>query len=317
MDFNRRSEEGVPSEHPLFVLEDQVRPVCLYPDDTVEDLQRGGLRLLQKKNGFRFGTDSVMLAAYASAFFEHTPEKDLLVADLGAGCGAVALLLAARLPQARIWGVELDETSCSTFARNIVLNHLEHRMQAVRQDVRQIAAGRAAVGNVEGNGRFDLVVSNPPYRRPGQSWRRRSDIDAVSEKNDPANRLSRACEEIELDLNQLLQAASRLLKPGGRLVLVHQANRLPDVFDALRTWRLEARTLRLVQPLPERRPSIFLLSAVKSGKSGGFQIEPPLILADQPGSMTAETAAWYGHEPSMTEAQRLQGLIPVDGERKG
>jgi len=145
MDFNRRSEEGVPSEHPLFVLEDQAGPVYLYPDDTVEDLQRGGLRLLQKKNGFRFGTDSVILAAYASTFFAHTPEKDLLVADLGAGCGAVALLLAARLPRARIWGVELEETSCSTFARNILLNHLENRMQAVRLDVRQIAAGRAAV----------------------------------------------------------------------------------------------------------------------------------------------------------------------------
>ncbi len=317
MDFNRRSEEGVPSEHPLFVLEGQRQPVNLYPDDTVEDLQRGGFRLLQKKNGFRFGTDSVMLAAYASAFFERTPQRNILVADLGAGCGAVTVLLAARLPKARIWAVELEETSYSTLTRNIVLNHLEHRMQAVKLDIRQIAAGGALLGNIEGNGRFDLVVSNPPYRRPGQSWHCRPDKTAASEHHGSADCLNLAREEVELDLNQLLQAAARLLKPGGKLVLVHQANRLPDIFDALRDWHLEARTLRLVQPLPGRRPSIFLLSAAKSGKPGGFLIEPPLIIADQPGCLSEEAAVWYGHEPLMTEAQRLQGLIPVYDKGKG
>ena len=33
--------------------------------ETIEDLQLGGLRLLQKKDGFRFGMDSVLLASFA------------------------------------------------------------------------------------------------------------------------------------------------------------------------------------------------------------------------------------------------------------
>jgi hypothetical protein len=66
-------------------------------DETLEDLQRDGLRLIQLRDGFRFGEDSVLLAAYAAKLVRS--RRHLQVADLGAGCGAVSILLASRPQQ--------------------------------------------------------------------------------------------------------------------------------------------------------------------------------------------------------------------------
>jgi tRNA1Val (adenine37-N6)-methyltransferase len=120
--------------------DDELIPV--YPDDTLEDLQRSGLRLLQKKDGFRFGLDSVLLAAYAASLCRLPASRPLRAADLGAGCGAVSLLLSARLPGAAVVGLELDPASCDALRRNIRLNRLNGRLQAVQGDIRHLSMDR-------------------------------------------------------------------------------------------------------------------------------------------------------------------------------
>ena len=296
-------------EHPFF-LEPEPLPLHMMPEETVEDLQNRGLRLLQRRTGFRFGTDSVLLAAYASSFYPYASEKSLAAVDLGAGCGAVSLLLAARLNQLRICGIEVDPLSCETMARNIAINRLTTRMAAMNLDIRLIAEGfwpfshaQDGLFMVRSRSSFDLVVANPPYLRPEQSFGFAKPTGSQGEQSEH-ERI-----ETELGLDQLLQAASRLLRPGGRLVLVHRAHRLVDVLAALRTFRLEPKTLRLVQPLPDRRPSVFLLSAVKMGRPGGFQVESPLIVSDLPGHIGEEAAAWYVHEPLMPRSALFRDLI--------
>lgn len=319
-------------EHPLFLVPAAL-PLRLLPDETVEDLQNRGMRLLQRRTGFRFGTDSVLLAAYAASLYasptrkkqfsdlqseqkepdsdQHPLRKQLAAIDLGAGCGAASMLLAARLDQLLICGLEVDRPSCETLARNIALNRLHARVAAMNIDIRRIAEGEwpfadAHDGLFAGRtrGSFDLVIANPPYQRPEQSFG-----FALSSGQSADHTRT----ESSLELEQLLQAANRLLRPGGRLVMVHRAHRLADILPALRACRLEPRTLRLVQPLPGRRPSIFLLSAIKNGRPGGFQVEAPLIVVDRPGQLSAETASWYGHEPLMTRDALYQDLMPADG----
>ena len=318
-------------EHPLFLVPPAL-PMRQLPDETVEDLQNRGMRLLQKRTGFRFGTDSVLLAAYAASFYgspplkrrptdqpnahqqpvtvQNTPRKQLTAVDLGAGCGAASILLAARLAQLMICGLEVDKPSCETFARNIALNRLDARLAAMNVDIRRIAAGEWPFAvDCDGlfagrsRGSFDLVIANPPYLRPEQSF---GYTISAGQPSDHART------ESSLELEQLLQAAYRLLRPGGRLVMVHRAHRLADILPALRACRLEPRTLRFVQPLPGRRPSVFLLSAIKNGRPGGFRVESPLIIADRPGQLSDETASWYGHEPLMTRDALYQDLMPAD-----
>lgn len=277
--------------------------IPFYADDTLEDLQRGGFRMLQKKNGFRFGLDSVLLAAYAASFYQKQPKRKLKAADLGAGCGAVSLLLAARLPAMSLVGLELDETSCDTLARNIRLNHLETRLQAVQGDIRQLAGGRLSDDRFQ-TGSFDLVVCNPPYQRQDQV-----DRHPAGTKPDESSRRARV--ETDLPLEMLLRASARLLRTGGRLVMVHQIRRLPDILCALRACGMEAKSMRLIQTLPDRAPVTFLLAAVRLGRPGGFQTNPPLIVCSSPGVWSDETAALYGLEPPMAPDVLMQGLYRV------
>ncbi|MDW7655552.1 MAG: methyltransferase [Bacillota bacterium] len=214
--------------------------------------------------------------------------------DLGAGCGAVSVLLSARLPNARIIGMEADPESYGTLERNIALNHLQGRVFAQMIDLRLLADQPWPFADMQPHS-LDLVVGNPPYLRPEQSL--------------PAGRQRQAREETELPLAGFLTAAARLLKPRGRLVIIHRTHRLPDVLAGLRSQDLEPRTLRLVQPLPGRPPAVFLMSATYQGKPGGFRIEPPLLIAESPGCMSAETADWYGREQPLSKADRFRDLI--------
>lgn len=273
--------------------------IPLYPDDSVEDLQRDGLRLLQKQNRFRFGTDSVLLAAWAAEQCGIARNRRLLAADLGAGCGAVSVLLAARLPETRIVGMEADPDSFATFERNIALNHLQGRVYAHLVDLHLLAELPWPFSDLQPHA-LDLVVANPPYLRPEQSL--------------PEGRQRQAREETELPLAGFLAVAARLLKPRGRLVIIHKAHRLPDVLSEMRNQNLEPRAMRLVQSLPGRPPAVFLISAAYQGKPGGFRIEPPLLIAERPGCMGAETAAWYGRDEPLGEAELFRGLVRTNTE---
>ena len=62
----------------------------LLENETIEDLQLNGLRLIQKKDAFRFGMDTVLLADFADIRTRDT------VADLGTGNGALIFLLYGR-----------------------------------------------------------------------------------------------------------------------------------------------------------------------------------------------------------------------------
>jgi tRNA1Val (adenine37-N6)-methyltransferase len=267
--------------------EDQIP---IFADDTIEDLQRGGFRLIQKRKGFRFGLDSVLLAAFAAAFYPSAGRRVIRAADLGAGCGAVSILLAARMPSITLASLEIDPVSCETLQRNIRLNRLDQRLTAIQGDIRLLASGAWSDPGLA-PGSFDLVVSNPPYEA-AQPGRRPLPDDA-----DEGRRRSR--EETELSLGDLVQAAARLLRPGGRLVLVHQVRRLPDILCILRENDLEAKTMRMVQSFPDKPPVIVLLSAVRNGRPGGFTAALPLIVNRSPGVLSEEAGDLYGLERQM------------------
>jgi tRNA1Val (adenine37-N6)-methyltransferase len=308
-------------DEPMAACETIKQDIALNTDETLEDLQRAGFRMLQKKDGFRFGLDSVLLAAYAASFYSKRPNQPVRIADLGAGSGAVSLLLAARLPSARLAGIEIDSASADVLRRNCRLNRLEDRLQVFETDIRTIFvekqgessntirdASPGRIPDVEPSlsltaGSFDLVVSNPPYRLPERSWRRPE-----------PSRQQLAREEIQLTLDDLFEAARRLLKPRGRLVLVHQADRLPEVLAALAGHSLEPRTLRPVQTNLERAPAIFLLSALYQGKPGGFRLEPPLLIQEQPGVPGREITDWYGRELPLTQDELYHNIriVPVE-----
>ena len=190
-----------------------------------------------KQGPFRLGTDSVLLSQFMSL------PKGAKVADLGAGCGTLGLLLCARSADCSVTGIELDETAYALAQENIALNRLE-RLQVLQGDVREIRQILPANS-------FDCVISNPPYFPVG------------SGKAANAYR-----SELTLNLSQLCQAAAWLLPSGGRFALVHRPERLCDLICTMREYGIEPKRVQFVRHNAQSPVCLVLLEGRRGGKPG-------------------------------------------------
>ncbi len=237
-------------------------------DERLDDLQRGGLRILQKKSGFRFGTDAVLLADFAGVRAHDR------VVDLGTGTGILPLLMAAREPRAAFAAVEIQPEMADMAARSVALNGLSERIAVHAMDLRD-APGRL------GHARADLVVCNPPYGRQGATLRNPDASRAVSRH------------EIDCTLADILTCAARLLRNGGRLAMVFPAPRLLELLDAQRAVRIEPKRVRLVHQRADSAPKLALVEGMLLARPALHWL-PPLILCGEDGAYTEEARRIYG-----------------------
>ncbi len=222
-----------------------------------------GVRMAE--GGFRLGTDSVLLAHFA----QFPPRSR--VADLGAGCGTLGLLLCASDPQICVTGVELDEKAHLAALQNIRENALEDRLTSLLGDVREIRTLLPA-------GSFDCVIANPPY------------FPASSGKVSTRSAMARS--EDTLPLASLCAAAAWLLPCGGRFALVHRPERLCDIFCAMRESGIEPKRVRFVRHRLDA-PVCLVLVEGRRGGAPGLRFEADLIEFTQGGAETADYRAAY------------------------
>jgi tRNA1Val (adenine37-N6)-methyltransferase len=227
------------------------------------------IRVYQHRDGYRFSVDAVLLYAFANVRYTER------IADLGTGSGIVGLLLARKYPQATVTLVELQESLYRLAAKNVRLNGLEDRAQVVLADIKDVKKKFDYLS-------YDLVVSNPPFRKPAAGRLSVGQERAV------------ARHELALQFSDLAEAASFLLKAKGRFFLIFHPGRLLEVIDALRLNRLEPKRIRFVHNTLNAESKIMLIEAVKEGKPG-LKIEKPLCLHKADGSYTDEVLEMYGH----------------------
>lgn len=274
--------------------------IPLFEDETVEDLQRNGLRMIQGKNLFRFGEDSVLLAHFAAQSLRLSGRSERSLVDLGCNCGFISLLLSQKLPGSRIAGVEITRRAAEIFERNIRLNRLEDRVFCLHADWNRL-------DGLLPPGKADAVISNPPYRVSGQNSPSKNAARLFAEPGDGAANapditdMQIAREEICSSLDQLMDATYRLLKNGGKAFFIYRANRLADVLSQMRAHRIEPRRLRMVAPFCDKAPTAFLVMGQKNGRPGGFAVEKPLILYDKPSCYTREVTEMYGNYPPLSD----------------
>ena len=174
---------------------------------TTDHIFQETVKLTQPKDGYRFGTDAVLLAASVS-----TGSGRLL--DMGSGVGAVALGIAWRHPEVQITAVEKEPMLAKLLAHNIQQNHVSDRVRALHADI-------SALSPVL-HGSFDHVVANPPFHQPGgtrASNRRRE----LAHSGDG------------LSLSNWVEFALLATKPKGRLTFIIRADRGDEVIAALRS----------------------------------------------------------------------------------
>ena len=241
----------------------------LLPGERLDDLQCEGLKIIQRPDAFRFGTDSVLLADFAA------PRRGERAVDLGCGTGAIALLMAGHQPAMEVDAVELQADIADMAARSVALNALEARVRVHALDMRE--AWRTL-----GAGRFSLAVCNPPYGRSGAA------LESLSE----AKRLAR--HEGDLTPGDVARAAGMLLKNGGRFCAVYPAPRAYELMRAMDDAGIAPKRIRTVHGVAGRAPKFVLLEGVKQGGEGLHWL-PPLVLRDADGGLTAEWYRIYRH----------------------
>lgn len=217
---------------------------------TSEDSALGGaLKILQHEGGYRFSLDPLLLADFVA------PAEGAVV-ELGTGSGVMALALALRSPRARVTALELQPRLAELAARNVALNGLSERVLVREADLRNLEGLLPPQG-------FDLVASNPPFQPRGR----------VS----PSDEKALARHELTCTLSDVVGAAKRLLRDGGRLALIYPAERLAEVLAELRGANLSPSRLRLVHPRLDEPARLFLVEALRARK-GRLEVLPPLAL---------------------------------------
>jgi tRNA1Val (adenine37-N6)-methyltransferase len=241
------------------------------PDETCDALLRGRLRVLQPRRGYRLSVDPLLLADFAA----HVCGPALgRVCDLGAGVGVVGLALLQAAPTSTGVLVELQPRLCELARRNVELNGLGDRLETYEGDLRRLPRRFA--------GSFDLCVSNPPFRPVGTGH----------PNPDPEKALANV--ELACSLAELAAAVCRLLKPRGRLALVHDAGRLAEVLATMSAAGLRPELLRLVHPRADEPATRLLLLCRRVARPAALRTDPPLVLHEMDGSFTREAAAILG-----------------------
>ncbi|MDO4573540.1 MAG: methyltransferase [Clostridia bacterium] len=236
----------------------------------MERLWDGG-PVFDAAGGFPLVTDSVLLADFARTGKTGRAARGC---ELGCGPGAVSLLLLWREPGLCMDMLELLPEAAEAARRNLEANGLGGRGRVLEGDIREHGA-------LLPGGGYDLVVCNPPYFSSG----------GVSPDGSRAAARSEGC----CSLDDVLEAAARLLRPGGRLALVHRVERLADVLCGMRARALEPKRLRLVQHSAAHAPSLTLAEGRRGGRPG-LEVEPVLILCKPDGTPTEESRRIYHME---------------------
>lgn len=249
--------------------------VRINDDERIDDLQYKGLRLIQKRDGFCFGVDAVLLANFADV------RKNAAVIDLGTGTGIIPVLLAGKTEAKSITGLEIQAEMAEMAGRSIELNSLGDRVKILCGDLKNSPELFGACS-------FDVVVTNPPYMNAGGGLVNPSDTKAVSRH------------EILCTLEDVIRASARLLIPGGQLAMVHRPERLVDIVWLMRSYKIEPKVLRLVHPSPYKKSNLLL---IKGSKGGNPQLKmlDPLYVYDDKGKFSREINEIYCREEKEIE----------------
>lgn len=220
------------------------------------------MRLIQPADGYRAGMDAALLAAAVPA----KPGERVL--EAGCGVGGVLTQIAARRPGVFLTGVERDEAAAGLAAQNAALNALSDRMEAIHAD---IAEGFAALDCP----RFDWAISNPPF----------FDDEAALRAPAPAKRGAWIADDGLAVWTRFLTDG---VKDGGRIVVIHRADRLADLL-ALFGEKCGSFAIRAVQPFADQPAKRVLVQAVRSGKAP-LRLLPAAVLHDRSGAKHAPEA---------------------------
>jgi len=234
---------------------------------TTDTFFNGRIQVKQNQAGYRFSIDAVLLADQAA------PRSGDRVIDLGTGCGIISLIMAYCNPDITVYAVEVQEELTQLAISNVKNNSLQDCITVLGADMKTMKPDMTA-------GPVDLVVCNPPYRRPGAG------------RINPDNQRAVARHELKANLQDVIVTARRMLKTAGRFVTIYTAERTADILCQMRIDSIEPKFFRTIHSNPGSEAKLILVEGIKGGNPG-LKIAPPLIVYDQNGDYTDEVQQMF------------------------
>ncbi len=226
--------------------------------EKVEELGIKGYKIIQTKREFCFGSDAVLLSRFAGI------KKGARVLDMCSGTGIIAILAEALYSPCEICTLEINPEVCDMARRSVKLNGLENKISVFCGDVKNAA-------EIFGKSAFDAVTVNPPYMPVGKG--------IINDKE----KLAYARHEILCTLDDVVKSAAAVLRPGGKLYMVHRSDRLCDVLCTLRKYKTEPKRLQIVYPDSSKKASLLLVEGLLGGGKE-LLVEKPLFMYDDNGN---------------------------------
>jgi len=217
-------------------------------DENLEPLDHG-MVILQKKNGFRFGEDAIMVAEFFS------PDKSGNILDIGTGTGIISLILSRNPKINKITSVEIQEEMAEMAKRSIEKNNLTGKIEVINIDIKKLNRGNT----------YDYIISNPPYMKNSNGKINNNSIKAISRH------------EITLKLEELIAQSKRLLKPGGSITLIYRSERMIELLNKLSEFGFYPKRIQNIFSKNTKISKIFMIEAIK-GKNKGFEFLEPLYI---------------------------------------
>lgn len=248
----------------------------LKENERLDDLGINNLKILQNKNYFCFGFDSVMLANNVKS-----NSSNNVILDLCSGSGVISVIISAKVKSKKIIAVELQGAMFDLLKTNIHINNLENKIVALNENITNVNSIRKKIIDETGNGVVDVIVCNPPYKESGTGCVNPDDIKYI------------ARHEVFCKLEDVFCTSSKLLNNKGELYLVHKPERLTDLLVIARKYNLEPKELTFIQPTDDKKPSIVLLKYVKNG-GNEINVRKTIIEYDKNGDYTDEICKIYG-----------------------
>ena len=242
--------------------------IKLEENERIDDLEFKNLKVIQNKNGFCFGMDAVLLSDFAKNI-----KRNATVLDLGTGTGIIPILLCGKTELKKVIGVEIQEEVAKMAKKSILLNSLEGRFEILNCNIKEL-------NKIYKKQTFDVIVTNPPYKK--------QDSGIVNENEKKV--ISR--HEITANLEDFIKIAKDLLKDKGELYMVHRPERLVDILELMRKYRIEPKVLKMVCPNKNKEPNLVLIKGVKNAKPF-LKIEKNLYVYDTENKYTKEILEIY------------------------
>ncbi len=215
---------------------------------------RGKIQVIQRKSGYRFNLDSILLAYFSKL------KNNSKVIDLGTGSGILILLLNLKYKNIKFYAVEVQKSLYEIAKQNFKINNVEVNLYL--ENVKHIK-------KIFRNQSFDFVVTNPPFFKKEMSKAKNMEIQIGKS-------------EVAGTLEDFISASSYLLKNSGKLFLINNINRLVETIYLMKKYKIQPKRFRFVHPTIDENATNFLVEGIKSGKESGEIVEKPLIIYKNP-----------------------------------